>query len=267
MAPVVAFGIFELLARKNHTQTLNPQIAFTSLALFALLRTPMSLIIDAIAGVVNAIGSLQRIGEYLVLEDNVETQADSELIPLSSAIPDSDRKRTHFEAEEPLELTDFGMSNTVVPGSLGNPMVVGTNVSAGWDPKKPFTIKDLNFVIPHSALTIIVGPVGSGKSTLLYSILGETTRNSGSIRVGFSKAAFCSQAPWITNETIRGNILGANIYDKPWYDQVVDACVLRDDLQRLPKGDQDDVGSNGTNLSGGQQARVVSNEINFLRRF
>ena len=77
------------------------------------------------------------------------------------------------------------------------------------------------------------------------------------MRVGFTHAAYCDQSPWITNETAQRNILGTSLYEKQWYDQVVEACVLSDDLQALPRRDQEIVGTKGMNLSGGQQARLV----------
>src|SRR5450755_2059645 len=53
-APIISFGMFTLLAKKNHTQSLNTENAFTSLALFALLRQPMTVIINALGGLMTA---------------------------------------------------------------------------------------------------------------------------------------------------------------------------------------------------------------------
>ncbi|KAF7512373.1 hypothetical protein GJ744_001941 [Endocarpon pusillum] len=251
LAPAVSFMIFQLLARKNHTQTLNTEIAFTSLALFALLRTPMSMVIDAVAGFVSTIGGLQRIGEYVSAEDSKQHREHQSETP-SLATENFDRKELtdQHEGKSAIALTTFCDSEH-------DDLIVARDFSAGWDESKPFVVKDLDFTIRRSTMTIVVGPVGCGKTTFLNALLGETIRNRGSRHVRFSHAAFCGQTPWLTNGTIRSNIIGANLYDKPWYDQVVDACAIADDLSDLPRGDQETVGVNGANLSGGQQARVA----------
>jgi ABC-type bacteriocin/lantibiotic exporter with double-glycine peptidase domain len=110
-----------------------------------------------------------------------------------------------------------------------------------------------------SGFTAIVGPVGSGKSTLLETLIGETIITRGRVVSNISKVAFCSQSPWITDDTIRHNIVGtANLeFDPKWYEFSVASCGLQQDLAGLPAGDQTVAGSNGLALSGGQRQRVV----------
>lgn len=107
-------------------------------------------------------------------------------------------------------------------------------------------------------VTMIIGPVGSGKSTLLASLIGENTLRSGSFTTSATKIAFCAQEPWIINDTIRNNIVGASDFERKWYDIVCSACGLEEDLQNIPGGDSRMTGSNGVSLSGGQKQRVVS---------
>ncbi|ETE68516.1 Multidrug resistance-associated protein 7, partial [Ophiophagus hannah] len=71
---------------------------------------------------------------------------------------------------------------------------------------------------------------------------------------GFGLAA---QEPWIQFTSIRENILFGKEYDAQFYQQVIDACALSDDLNILPAGDQTEVGENGVTLSGGQKARIA----------
>jgi ATP-binding cassette subfamily C (CFTR/MRP) protein 1 len=254
-APVISFGVFTLLAKKNHTQSLNTVNAFTSLALFALLRQPMTVIINALSGLMTAFGSLTRIGEYLCKEPRVDPREGDRYYA-----PSADRgpyQKTSFQATN---MTPLRILSRRVPVSdmFADNVVEAVGVSVGWEKEKSFVLRDLSFEIPKSGLTMVVGPVGAGKSTLLRAILGETAQNQGSIRVSICHAAFCSQTPWIMNVSIKKNILGAGLYDKNWYDQVIDACMLRDDLSRMRNGDAELVGNNGSNLSGGQQARLVS---------
>ena len=58
------------------------------------------------------------------------------------------------------------------------------------------------------------------------------------------------------NATLKDNILFGEPFDKKWYEQVIEACALRTDLEMLPGGDQTEIGEKGINLSGGQKQRV-----------
>lgn len=108
---------------------------------------------------------------------------------------------------------------------------------------------------------LIVGAcsVGSGKSTLLKAILGEVEQISGLRRmIPDLRVAFCDQEPWLLDQSIRDNIMGALPYDEAWYNMVVDACALTQDINGLAKGDDTGVGSQGSAMSGGQRSRIVS---------
>ena len=106
---------------------------------------------------------------------------------------------------------------------------------------------------------VLIGRNGSGKSTLLKSVLGETYLHSGSVHVtDFENIAYCDEDPWILNQTIRDNIIAFSEYSEGFYNTVIEACQLKEDLKHLPQGDLSQVGSRGISLSGGQKARVVS---------
>lgn len=131
-------------------------------------------------------------------------------------------------------------------------------LSAAWSVDDEPVLSDLSMDIPSEQITMVIGPVGCGKSTFLKVLLGEVPQCSGVISTTYSRAAYCSQSPWITFGTIQQNIVGACQWDQPWYDRVVRACALDTDFQQLPAGDQTKTGVQGSRLSGGQQMRVVS---------
>ena len=128
------------------------------------------------------------------------------------------------------------------------------------------TLTDINCTIERGSLVAVVGTVGSGKSSFLSAILGEM-ESIGGTKVymppkegevpGDNLVSYCSQSPWVVNDTLRGNILFGRTFDEARYDQVVRACALTDDLAVLPAGDMTEIGERGINLSGGQKARVA----------
>jgi ABC-type transport system involved in cytochrome bd biosynthesis fused ATPase/permease subunit len=94
---------------------------------------------------------------------------------------------------------------------------------------------------------------------LLKGLLGEVFTSTGFVYTsGDKEMAYCDQLPWLTNSTIKQNILGQSDLDENRYKTVVCACALDSDFAEFINGDLSLVGSNGLSLSGGQKQRVVS---------
>lgn len=88
---------------------------------------------------------------------------------------------------------------------------------------------------------------------------GATTATSGrggKVPDGTATFAYAAQEPWIMSNTLRNNVLFGLTYDRQWYEMVIAACSLEQDLIELPNGDATIIGDKGVNLSGGQKARV-----------
>ncbi|KAJ1993244.1 Multidrug resistance-associated protein 1 [Coemansia umbellata] len=121
--------------------------------------------------------------------------------------------------------------------------------------KKPI-LKDITFSAAAGELVAVVGKTGSGKSSLLLSICGEVemTQGSGSV---FGSIALLEQSPWIMNGTVRINILFGREYDEEYYNKVLYACALVEDINAWKDGDQTVIGERGINISGGQRARLA----------
>eukprot|EP00731_Ephydatia_muelleri_P021947 Em0014g538a len=120
------------------------------------------------------------------------------------------------------------------------------------DKRSPNISLDVNKDAPFLA---VVGPVGSGKSTLLQCLLGELHPVQGTVDVK-GTIAYVPQDPWLFTGTLRENILFGRPLYVDWYDAVLDACALHQDIEQLPNGDLTIVGERGGTLSGGQKARV-----------
>ncbi|KAF7151542.1 hypothetical protein RHSIM_Rhsim02G0240000 [Rhododendron simsii] len=125
-----------------------------------------------------------------------------------------------------------------------------------WDSSalKP-TLNDVNLVVQCGEKIAICGEVGSGKSTLIATILGEVPDINGIVQV-HGTIAYVSQTAWIQTGTIQENILFGSTMDQNRYQEVLDKCSLKKDLEMLPFGDCTIIGERGVNLSGGQKQRI-----------
>lgn len=126
--------------------------------------------------------------------------------------------------------------------------------SFSWSDEKDF-FKNLNIKVLNGSLTAIVGKFGSGKSSLIAAFLGEMKKTNGSVTVN-GTVAYMPQQSWIQNATIQDNILFGKPMDREFYHKTIEICALIPDIEKLPMGDQTEIGEKGVTLSGGQKQRL-----------
>lgn len=211
---------------------------FTSLSYLNLLTNPLSEIFQSIPQVISGLACLGRIQAFL----ESETRHDFREV-LSDVRRNSEKPREN--------IVDSGSDRDTTPA------VIIKDGKFGWVPDK-FVLEGVNMQVLRSSLTIVVGPVGSGKSTLSKALLGETPFSSGStvLSTRFPHVGFCDQTAFLSNGSIRDNIVGFSSFDRERYAEVIEATALSFDLNTLPQGDRTNVGSDGITLSGGQSQRV-----------
>lgn len=61
--------------------------------------------------------------------------------------------------------------------------------------------------------------------------------------------SYAAQTPWLRHQSIKDNILFGYPYDDERYNQVVECCALRPDLEQLEDGDQTEIGARYGHLS------------------
>ncbi|KAJ3023063.1 hypothetical protein HKX48_004357 [Thoreauomyces humboldtii] len=74
---------------------------------------------------------------------------------------------------------------------------------------------------------------------------------------GNGKVAYCEQSPWIQTATVEENIVFGGASDAGRLRHVLRVCSLEDDMRQLSAGLATGLGEKGTNLSGGQRARLA----------
>ncbi|KAJ7653017.1 P-loop containing nucleoside triphosphate hydrolase protein [Mycena rosella] len=207
---------------------------FTLFTIVSILGGPLNSIGQQLPGLFASFASLGRIQGFLQLperadSDSAQESVDADLIDVS----DDGAKVCFPTAQVSLKGCTFG-----------------------WDDKTQ-VLRDVTLELAPLELHMVVGSVASGKSSLLMSILGETRLVEGVLAVKARKIALASQTPFIYPGTLRANILLDSPFDAAFYDQVIDACGLRQDIEALPQRDRVKLGDKGATLSGGQRQRLA----------
>ncbi|XP_071481121.1 multidrug resistance-associated protein 1-like [Diadema antillarum] len=217
-APVlVSVTTFAVYVVSDEENVLDAEKAFVSIALFNILRFPLSIMPNLISNIVQVSVSLKRLDKFLKSEELDPQNVD------------------HFNMP--------GHSITIDSGQFT------------WDREEKTTLSDITLDIKKGSLVAVVGQVGCGKSSLLSAVLGEMERLDGKVFVEGS-VSYVPQQAWIQNATVRSNILFAQGMQVTKYKHVIQACALARDLEVLPGGDMTEIGEKGINLSGGQKQRV-----------
>jgi len=283
---------------------LTAATAFTTVALFNLMRFPFAFMPMGLLQFIQSMISLRRLERYLTLPELTpyvldeaspeggDGQSGSITIrdgsfgwidpegPAIKPIQEEERSKKKEKAERAERRAARRASRksnaTVNTESNSNASLDQSSLESmssysvsteesGADKVAVITLRNITTHIPTGSLVAVVGSVGSGKSSFLSAILGEMESIENSKvylpRTEAEKGvngfvSYCTQSPWVINETLRGNILFGRPYDEARYEKILDACALRDDIAVLPAGDATEIGERGINLSGGQKARV-----------
>ncbi|OTB09427.1 hypothetical protein M426DRAFT_18072 [Hypoxylon sp. CI-4A] len=222
--PAITFGVAQ--------RSLDAAKLFTSLSYILLMAVPLNTLFQTIPQFIAGVACLHRIEEFL----QSEKREDFRIVSVACDVN-----------EEKLSTSQ----------SVSLPAVVVKNGSFGWQPDK-MALNNIDIEVPRGALTMIVGPIASGKSTLIKTLLGEIPYHQGTVSVAtnFPRIGYCDQTPFLSNGSIRDNIVGFSPFDPQRYAEVIDGTMLSIDFETLPQGDRSNVGSNGITLSGGQKQRV-----------
>ena len=262
LTPTIALSTFATFAGTDHS--LDAETVFAALAIFKMISLPLVRLPLLAARCVSMLVSLRRIESFLLLPERtplVRTQdtvvslvcdpdagqngvfVETRSAPPSGPAVSIQDATLRWESEDPGEAEAEGSSKEV-KAERGS-SVVERN-----------TLTGISLDIPQGSLVCVVGGVGTGKSSLLSGLLGELSLLSGSLSVR-GRVVYVGQTPFISNASVRENVLFGLPFQQSRYDAAVDASALRPDLDVLPAGDETEIGERGVNLSGGQRTRVA----------
>ncbi|OZJ03176.1 hypothetical protein BZG36_04070 [Bifiguratus adelaidae] len=257
-APLLVTLLSFLCYTKAQGGELTAPIAFTAILLFERLRFPLNALPQVIVAVVNAGVSLERIAQFL---------EEGEIDSARQTITERDGNGQYKIALENVTAQWYSADGDKDDADADADTREGT-----LDTNR-FYVKDISATFPVGELSIVCGPTGSGKSALLMALLGELDILSGKVflprRAPFSKktvdpttgyvtdgVAYVPQQAWLQNATIKNNILFGEPFDAERYEEVLQVCALKRDLEILDDGDETEIGEKGITLSGGQKQRV-----------
>ncbi|KAJ7679731.1 multidrug resistance-associated ABC transporter [Mycena rosella] len=289
LAPIllstISFFTFVMLGNELTIGT-----AFTSIALFGMIRSPLNVIPSWVVRFLQTRVSLNRIAVYLE-EDEVSAQVSSlkqdDALPLLDGAEDeglglegASLRWNALPVEEGDEDdTENGKKRSPAPSIDGSTARGDDSGSeGGMNDSSRFELRDVSVLFPEGKLSVITGPTASGKTALLMALLGEMTLLPGGGRIIMSKnpsrvdeyghmhgISYAAQSPWLRHQSIKENILFGYPYDEARYRQVIECCALQPDLDVLEDGDATEIGARGVNLSGGQKARVALARAVYVR--
>jgi len=207
--------------------------------------------------IAEAYTSLNRIENFLLLDDltldlgELSTKGVGEKVAESRGEVSED---VNTQGEEWKDSNEDAFEKDSI-FTTPTPILKVANLSCKQINRDDYILQDIELFARPRSLAIITGPVGSGKSTLLSAIAGEVLDISGTVTYQ-GTLVYVPQIAWVFSGTIRENILFGQPYDKDWYNRILEACSLVEDIQQFPEYDQTVVGECGAVLSGGQRARV-----------
>ena len=209
---------------------LTAELFITYIALFTQIITPVSNISSAFADFRRGEAAMDRIREFLAIEDNVEDSADA--LPVEGFTRD-----IHFHD------VSFAYSDANV-------------------------LSHVDLTVPKGKTVALVGPSGAGKSTLADLLMRFYDVSGGEIlldgvpvsryRVADYRRLFAlvSQDVMLFHDTIFNNITLGCPATMAEVEEASKAANIYDFVMSLPDGFHHVVGDRGVALSGGQRQRV-----------
>ncbi|SNT62155.1 ABC-type bacteriocin/lantibiotic exporter, contains an N-terminal double-glycine peptidase domain [Streptosporangium subroseum] len=238
-------------------------------------------LLDSALGAIRVLAplGLMWVGTWRVLDGELtlgalvalNAMAVAALTPISSLMASLQSLQlagAHFE-----RLSDILTSEPEPSGGIEVLRVRGAvemrNVSYRYDPRAPWTLRDVSLTIAPGQKVALVGPSGSGKSTLARLLLALHTPTTGEIRYDGvplkelnlrtlrRQFGVVTQEPSLFTGSIRENIAlndpGASM------DRIVRAARMadiHDEIETMPMG-YETMLTEGNGLSGGQRQRLA----------
>jgi ABC-type multidrug transport system fused ATPase/permease subunit len=247
LASAATFATYVLVSPNN---IMTASIVFTLAMLFNMLKFPINAAGQLLSKAALGVQAMQRISHFMEREsilDMNDTENNINMQKVHDGCVIEVKNATFYVGTKDFYDDDEGYNKESTTSAT-------TTAAAA---AAAFTLSNVNFSVARGEVLAVVGEVAAGKTTLIQGLLGDIpSSDNSSITISGKKMAFAGQTPFILSSSVRDNILFGSLYDKKRYDEVLDACCLRDDCRMWPAGDLTQIGERGVTMSGGQKARV-----------
>lgn len=225
-----------VLASALFGSALNGQMSaakvFPILTVVALIQRPLAAVLETFPRITGMMACFTRIQSFLMLPDRIDPRSKPEETAMASSESSSVARQNNGS------LVQFTNAD-LAPLKADAPLLRG-----------------LNFELPKGSISGLVGTTGGGKSTVVQGLLGQCQILGGSVRVDAEEVAYRGENVWLRDATIRENVIGELKFDRKRFNRAVKACCLDKDISFLTDGEDYVVGTNGSNLSGGQKQKL-----------
>lgn len=238
---VVCFSLHGIV----YDEKLTVSQTYSLLILFNLFLAPLQQIIQGFSSYMNAQLSVSRMNNIVQVEryegnENDKDMQKGEIQIINGYFSWENKKyRDIFEGKKAEKKPKTKQNKTEEKQVIEN----------------TYFLQDINIKFNPGEFSAIIGKVGSGKTSLILALMNEIGKEKGDLKKN-GNYGYIGQEAFLINETLRNNILFGEEYNKEKYEEILDICQLRPDIEMLPGGDQTEIGSKGINLSGGQKQRV-----------
>ncbi|KAG6334434.1 hypothetical protein ID866_4655 [Astraeus odoratus] len=263
LMPLAAFSLFG----KENMGVIPSARVFPALSFFGMLVDPLIALPQLLSAFVIAMTSWGRIYAFLLAAEKTSTSD-----PINANVMNINRYAITITGGSfswpSTETAAPGAASTPAPSAKQDKKVHDDDVATidlekgGFEEEQedvsgplPF-LRNVNVAIKRGSLTAIVGNVGSGKSSLLSAIIGEMMRVSGEVNCN-GTIAYCAQQAWIQTSTIQENILFGRPLNLHQLQKAIQTTSFDTDLEGFPHGLATQMSEKGSNLSGGQKARLA----------
>lgn len=256
----VAIVIFVVHVLTGHN--LTPRDVFTTLTLINLVQFTMTKFFAySVMSCSECYVSVCRIQQFLELPEIQKIRNDNQegpimrIIGVSSYWDSGSAAGSEIDASERSTVVQSSTGNLSQPSySRQNVENRGNSVASRRSLESEFAarsiaLENISLTLQRGHLYCVIGPVGCGKSALLLALAGELEPNVGSIERNTTSVAYVSQAAWIMDGTVKENILMGKEFVSSQYEEVIDACGLRPDIERFHAGDSTLLGDRGIQCS------------------
>ncbi|KAE9406993.1 hypothetical protein BT96DRAFT_963262 [Gymnopus androsaceus JB14] len=231
LVSIISFFTYVLLGNE-----LTVSVAFTVGFLVSFIHlTPLNVLPNFVLQVAQTKVALDRIAVYLD-EEEVTEQVSS-------------LKSTFQQSRNTDEEEAFGLDDATLKwneSETAKQSDGGKNGANAEDSSHAAETSDASSTTSLGEMTLVSGRILMRKDI-------STVDANGNMQA----ISYAAQSSWLRHQSIRDNILFGYPYDEQRYQDVIEACALRPDLDILEDGDNTEIGARGVSLSGGQKARVA----------